>query len=68
MLKKINATGNPGCTLFNSECTISAKNTLRIGPDCRLVTKITVSHYVFCEVHTETYKHVVSTCVKHVLR
>ena len=22
----------PGCTLFNSECTISAKNTLRIGP------------------------------------
>ena len=32
MLKKINATGNPGCTLFNSECTISAKNTLRIGP------------------------------------
>ena len=33
MLKKINATGNPGCTLFNSECTISAKNTLRIGTD-----------------------------------
>ena len=29
---KINATGNPGCTLFNSECTISAGNTLRIGP------------------------------------
>ena len=28
---KINATGNPGCTLFNSECTISAGNTLRIG-------------------------------------
>jgi len=27
---KINATGNPGCTLFNSECT--AGNTLRIGP------------------------------------
>ena len=27
----INATGNPGCTLFNSECTISAGNTLRIG-------------------------------------
>ena len=33
MLKKINATGNLGCTLFNSECTISAGNTLRIGPD-----------------------------------
>ena len=32
MPKKINATGNPGCTLFNSECTISAGNTLRIGP------------------------------------
>jgi len=32
VLKKINATGNPGCTLFNSECTISAGNTLRIGP------------------------------------
>jgi len=32
VLKKINATGNPGCTVFNSECTISAKNTLRIGP------------------------------------
>ena len=32
MLKKINATGNPGCTLFTSECTISARNTLRIGP------------------------------------
>ena len=30
-MKKINATGNPGCTLFNSECTISAGNTLRIG-------------------------------------
>ena len=29
---KINATGNPGCTLFNSECTISAGYTLRIGP------------------------------------
>jgi len=29
---EINATGNPGCTLFNSECTISAENTLRIGP------------------------------------
>ena len=28
---KINATGNPECTLFNSECTISAGNTLRIG-------------------------------------
>jgi len=28
----MNATGNPGCTLFNSECTISAGNTLRIGP------------------------------------
>jgi len=28
---KINATGNPGCTLFNSECRISAGNTLRIG-------------------------------------
>ena len=33
---KINATGNPGCTLFNSECTISAGNTLRIGPDANL--------------------------------
>ena len=32
VLKKINATGNPGCTLFKSECTISAENTLRIGP------------------------------------
>jgi len=32
VLKKINATGNPGCSLFNSECTISAGNTLRIGP------------------------------------
>jgi len=31
VLKKINATGNPGCTLFNSECSISAGNTLRIG-------------------------------------
>jgi len=31
-LKKTNATGNPGCTLFNLECTISAGNTLRIGP------------------------------------
>ena len=31
MLKKINATGNPGCTFFNSECTISVGNTLRIG-------------------------------------
>ena len=31
VLKKINATGNPGCTLFNTECTISAGNTLRIG-------------------------------------
>ena len=31
MLKKINATGNPGCTLFNLKCTISAKNALRIG-------------------------------------
>ena len=29
--EKINATGNPGCTLFNSDCTISAGNTLRIG-------------------------------------
>ena len=38
MLKKINATGNPGCTLFNSECTISVKNTLRIGPDCQGLT------------------------------
>jgi len=28
----MHATGNPGCTLFNSECTISAGNTLRIGP------------------------------------
>ena len=28
---KINATRNLGCTLFNSECTISAGNTLRIG-------------------------------------
>ena len=36
MLKKINATGNPGCTLFNSECTISAGNTLRIGPGAQL--------------------------------
>jgi len=27
----MNATGNPGCTLFNSECTISAGNALRIG-------------------------------------
>jgi len=33
VLKKINATGNPRYTLFNSECTISAGNTLRIGPD-----------------------------------
>ena len=32
MCLKINATGNPGCTLFNSECTINAKNTLRTGP------------------------------------
>jgi len=39
VLKKINATRNPGCTLFNSECTISAKNTLRIGPD-------TYAHFV----------------------
>ena len=30
---KINATGDPGCTLFNSECTISAGNTLIIGPE-----------------------------------
>jgi len=30
VLQKINATGNPGCTLFNSECTISAGNTLGI--------------------------------------
>jgi len=37
VLKKINATGNPGSTLFNSECTISAGNTLRIGPDRRRV-------------------------------
>ena len=29
---KINATGNPGCTLCNSGCTVSAENTLRIGP------------------------------------
>ena len=28
----MHATGNPGCTLFNSECTISPGNTLRIGP------------------------------------
>ena len=32
---KINATGNPGCTLFNSECTISAGNTLRVGRGSR---------------------------------
>ena len=30
-ISQINATGNPRCTLFNSECTISAGNTLRIG-------------------------------------
>jgi len=32
-MKKINATGNPGCILFNSEWAISAGNTLRIGAD-----------------------------------
>ena len=47
---KINATGNPGCTLLNSECTISAGNTLRIGPG---------DHHRFCEV-TSRY---VSVCV-----
>jgi len=49
---KINATGNPGCTLFNSECTISAGNTLRIGPagrktasqKCRITKKVKVAH------------------------
>jgi len=45
VLKKINATGNPGCTLFNLECTISAGNTLRIGPADLLTTR-GVAHLV----------------------
>jgi len=38
----MNATGNPGCTLFNSECTISAGNTLRIGPGAGIVVSVSV--------------------------
>ena len=34
-------TGNPGCTFFNSECTISAGNTLRIGPEAYNIIKAT---------------------------
>jgi len=44
MLKKIKATGNPGCTLFNSECTISAENTLRIGAGISLSNPVRLSH------------------------
>ena len=39
---KINATINPGCTLFNLECTFSAKNTLRIDPDALGVMHATI--------------------------
>ena len=49
MLKKISATGNPGCTLFNSECIISAGNTLRIGPAMTALDGI-VSVAVFGDV------------------
>jgi len=38
---KINAAGNPGCTLFNSECTISAGNTLRLGPGPECTSSVT---------------------------
>jgi len=38
----------PGCTLFNSECTISAGNTLRIGPEKNYT--ITCLHYVSISV------------------
>ena len=48
MLKKINATGNPGCTLFNSECTISAKNTLRIGPGATRILESISSLIEWC--------------------
>jgi len=47
VLKKINATGNPGCTLFNSKCTISAKNTLRIGPGVHIGAICSA----FCRAH-----------------
>ena len=55
MLKKINATGNPGCTLFNSECTISAKNTLRIGPGENSEMKCKRAAFTLCV-------HAVSRC------
>ena len=59
MLKNINATGNPGCTLFNSECTISAGNTLRIGPASYPFHLTTALHFPY--QHTNTLSRQVGT-------
>ena len=66
----INATGNPGCTLFNSECTISAGNTLRLGPalPCNLLVRTCFLTVMFHKVVREYMQGVVGLLMTSLLQ